>query len=158
MPAGTYNSAHPTHGSYFAGPGSLVVAGSSPQGFEAWAQAEGLSGQDALPSADPDGDGVANLLEYILGGKALQPDAAAILPTREIANGFLTLRYRRSQASLTDTLQTGQWSTDLLTWTDIEPILVQNNSPEPDAMEIRIPLSLATQGKLFARLQALPKP
>ena len=78
--------------------------------------------------------------------------------TASIASGAVLELNRRSQASLADTLQTGQWSTDLLTWTDIEPVLIQNNSPEPDDMEIRIPLGNAVNGRIFARLQALPTP
>jgi hypothetical protein len=46
----------------FATDGTIKVQGSDPYG--AWASGQGLSGDDALKSADPDGDGVSNLMEF----------------------------------------------------------------------------------------------
>ncbi|MBP7951395.1 MAG: hypothetical protein KA004_17260 [Verrucomicrobiales bacterium] len=45
--------------------------------FAAWATARGLTGENALPLADPDADGRANLLEYATDGNPLATDAPA---------------------------------------------------------------------------------
>jgi hypothetical protein len=49
-------------------------------GFAQWAADNSLTGDDALTSADPDEDGMDNLLEYALGGNPQVNDAAALQP------------------------------------------------------------------------------
>jgi autotransporter-associated beta strand protein len=107
---------------------------------------------DPSPGADPDGDGICNLMEYIIGGDP-RVASSEFLPTPAIAGSNLVLSYQRSDASESDTTQLGQWSSDLITWTDLAPVLVSENGDAPDDMEIRIPLSKAAGGKLFGRLQ-----
>jgi hypothetical protein len=43
----------------------------------------------------------------------------------------------------------------LSTWTDIAPVVVNENGEEPDDMEIRIPLTNAANGMLYGRLKAV---
>lgn len=51
------------------GTGLLNVPGAGgPTPFEIFVSGYGLSGNDALPAADPDGDGSSNLLEFALNG------------------------------------------------------------------------------------------
>lgn len=59
--------------SSFASSGSLVVAGPDP--FADWAASFGLTGADAHPDADPDGDGLANSFEFLLGFDPTDPDS-----------------------------------------------------------------------------------
>jgi autotransporter-associated beta strand protein len=123
-------------------------------GYDAWADSwtePPLA--DKEPGADPDNDGISNLLEYILGGDPRAADTG-ILPTQKIEGEFLVLGYKRNDASELDTTQTGQWSVDLGSWNDIAPVLVNENDDGPDDVEIRIPLSNAVTGKLFGRLKA----
>lgn len=66
-------------------------------GYGAWAVAHGLQGDDALPGADTDGDGIANFLEYALN---LDPNLRGGLPVilSEVVidqDAWLVLRYRR---------------------------------------------------------------
>jgi autotransporter-associated beta strand protein len=125
-----------------------------PAGFDSWANGwtePPLS--DKAPGADPDNDGTSNLLEYILGGDPRVSDTG-ILPTPGIDGGFLVLSYKRNDASIADTIQTGQWSIDLATWNDIAPIVVAENGVAPDDMQIRIPLANALNGMLYGRLKA----
>lgn len=69
--------------------------------------------------ADPNHNGLANLLEYALGGHPLQNSGASILPVvGKHANGHLTLSFQRflSRSDLiltvqgTDTLESGEWA------------------------------------------------
>ncbi len=47
---------------------NLAIFGSELANFEGWAMTYGLEGDDALNTADPDGDGLNNLAEYAFGG------------------------------------------------------------------------------------------
>lgn len=52
--------------------------------YSAWAEDSSLSGADADPTADPDHDGLCNLLEYALDGcDPLTPDSASRLITQK---------------------------------------------------------------------------
>ncbi|MDV7399105.1 hypothetical protein RZS08_47285, partial [Arthrospira platensis SPKY1] len=67
--------------------------------FTHWLASSGLSGEDALADSDPDGDGIANLLEYALGGNPTYADRS-ILPLAGIEQvgdaAFLTLQFERT--------------------------------------------------------------
>jgi hypothetical protein len=74
---------------------------------------------NAANTADPDGDGIANLLEYALGGDP-KANNASILPTVATTTSgsdtYLTLTFKRERSDLTYTVQA---SSDLVTWTDL---------------------------------------
>jgi hypothetical protein len=74
-------------------------------------------------TADPDGDGLANLMEYALG---LEPKTANVLPGPVVESDHLTLRYTRALNATDVTLTpeasgsvTGGWSTNNLTVQDL---------------------------------------
>ena len=72
----------------------------------------------AADTADPDGDGLRNALEY---GFALDPAVPSLagLPTvRTNGSGYLEIRFTRNAAN-TDLIYTIQASPDLVTWTSI---------------------------------------
>ena len=118
--------------------------------FSGWAASfPGLL--DKTPGGDPDRDGATNLLEYVIGGDP-RVSGTSLLPGAAIVGSNLVLSYQRSDASEGDTTQTGQWSTNLSTWHDIAPVLVNENGAAPDSMKITIPLGNAASGKLFGRL------
>jgi len=61
--------------------------------YEVWAAAAGLTGADALPMADPDGDGVVNFMEYALKTDPLKP--TVLNATDSILNlAFISINYR----------------------------------------------------------------
>jgi hypothetical protein len=76
-----------------------------------------------LPGADPDGDGISNLMEFVLGGSPVV-SSQSILPTLATVEANSVLSYTRSDESEADTTQVGQWSTDLTNWTNVTPVLV----------------------------------
>jgi len=74
------------------------------------------SSASAAYDADPDGDGVVNLLEYALGGNPLIANSAT-LPTLGSSSGHLTFSFFRAQTELTYVVQA---ASDLAnSWTPI---------------------------------------
>ena len=69
---------------------------------------------DALPTADPDGDGWHNLTEYAFGGDPLVATAIPGLPVPEAGGGVIF--YQRTGSAL---LYAVQSSTDLQAWTTV---------------------------------------
>jgi hypothetical protein len=104
------------------------------------------------PGADPDNDGISNLMEFVLGGSPVV-SSQSILPTIASEGADLVLSYTRSDESESVTTQLGQWSTDLINWTDVTPVLVNENDLSLDDMSISIPMSNEENGKLFLRLR-----
>ena len=136
---------------HFTGAGVVSVTGAK---FESWITKFGLAYGDQAATADPDADGLNNLLEYVLGGNPSLNDAASILPTRSVSGDNLVLSFKRTDQSEVDTTVKGQWCTDLLTWTDVAPTLVSENGAAADDMTVSVPLADAVNGKLFLRLGA----
>ena len=98
---GSAGSGAPNVDPHLAGTGILTVTtGPVGNAYDPWAAAAGLAGPNALPSADPDGDGVQNLLEFVL---ASSPTAGAPLvqPAGIFTAQALTIGFSRSDASET---------------------------------------------------------
>jgi hypothetical protein len=116
----------------------------------------GLS--DTTAGGDPDKDGFANLLEYILGGNP-GVSSASIKPTQQLVGSNVEFSFKRSDDSEADTVQTVQWSTNLVTWTDIPVnpapagnVAITENGTAPDDVKVTIPRG--TNTKMFVRLKA----
>ncbi|GAA5116280.1 autotransporter-associated beta strand repeat-containing protein [Luteolibacter yonseiensis] len=164
VPPGTYNSSHPTYGSYFTGTGSVVIAG----GYSSWAAEKGLDATNNGPTQDPDNDGLANLLEFYLDGNPLASDGASLVTQTTDAN-YLTLTFhRRDDANDDVTSQFAQYGPGLTGWTDVilgdansgpdaNGVLVNitDNGTAPDTVVVRIPTTNAGGGKLFGRLKVV---
>ncbi len=109
-----------------------------------------------LPTADPDGDGIANLMEYVLADGDPVVPSVSILPTVASVGDNLVLSYTRNDESEADTTQVGQWTTDLTDptgWNDVTPVVVNENGALADDMTVTVPKSNAVNGKLFLRLK-----
>lgn len=138
----------------------VLLVQSSGTGYNAWATSKGLTGGDALPDADPDHDGVKNLMEYVINGNPNGSSTAA-LPTQSYSGANLLFHYLRNDDSKSDTTQTVQWSTNLTSWNDISiptasagAVTIVENTTSPDDVTVSIPLSNAgSGGKLFVRLK-----
>jgi hypothetical protein len=107
---------------------SRLLGGSpgAPDGisFDDWRAANGLPG-GALLTDDPDADGLENLLEYALAADplaesrdALPAAANQLLTVGASTDEYLTMTFTR-QAGAKDLTYTVEFSTDLLTWSDV---------------------------------------
>lgn len=137
--------------------------------YAAWSNSKGLdgsAGKDPGFNADPDRDGVANGLEWILGGNPLANDAALLASATNSATKELTLTFTRNEDSIGNANFTVQYCSDLNgAWTSV-PVtqsggsyaggvtVTVNEAATPDQVTVRIPASAAVEGRLFARLLA----
>ncbi|MCW1915809.1 autotransporter-associated beta strand repeat-containing protein [Luteolibacter sp. GHJ8] len=123
-----------------------------------------LSGNNALATADPDGDGIPNALEFVLGGNPATGNDRDKLPTSTMADGNLVFSFRRTDLSNYEPNPALQYSTNLSTWTTAlngqsgVTIAVSNDfyGAGIDKVDVSLPPALANGGKLFSRLQAQP--
>jgi hypothetical protein len=122
--------------------------------FSEWAS--GLS--NATATADPDADGLPNLLEYFMGLNATATDYA---PQRAVMIGSdLTLDYRRSkgQSGLTGAVE---WTTSLTTnatWSSAnvtDSLLIDQGAYENRRATVPV---LSGESKKFLRLRINPNP
>lgn len=140
----------------------------SPPGYLAWAtdSANGLSaGANQAETADPDNDGISNLLEFVLGGMPMNSSQAP-LPDQTLAGGNQTFTFTREDDSEAEVTLIVQHSTDLANWTDVAipaaagtttsgtpvaTVVVTENGTDPDTITVSVPQSGATR---FMRLKA----
>jgi len=132
--------------------------------FVSWMSVQALPQTHATPDMDPDGDGISNLLEYVLGGDPSRPDPN-IAPRIAVGNGNLTLTFQRPDAAETaDVSLSVETSSDLVTWQQsyvITPgppapqVSIQENGTNPDTITVTIP---ASSNQRFTRLKASLNP
>lgn len=97
---------------------SVTPAGSA---FELWAAnpAQGLiAGVNAGPADDPDHDGIANLLEFALGGSPMG-SSQAVLPWLTKQSGSWVFEYDRTSLSKSSTTQVVEYGSGLAGWTGV---------------------------------------
>ena len=156
--AGVYTSSHAS--GRIAGSGTLTVTtGPTATAYESWETTNGIEG--AGSGADSDNDGIPNGIEFVIGGDPSGPnsDSSSLLPTGTKNATHLVIVFRRTDASIGDT-PTVQYATALNDWTPAEHnvddvvVEVENDAIDTgiDRVTVRLPLDLAANGKLFARL------
>ena len=100
----------------------LVDTGLAAVTYDAWAadSAQGLTAEENDgPLDDPDKDGIANLLEFALGG-APMVSSPSILPKSAVSGGEWIFEYDRSDLSRPPaTTQVVEYSNDFVTWTPV---------------------------------------
>jgi len=155
---GTYTAANSS--ARILGTGSLVVTSAGPSGFGAWIDGfAGLSAAAKLPDADPDADGIANLLEYVLNGLPTSADSG-ILPVPSLTPTHFVFSFTRREESAATTTQIFEYGSTLGAWTSV-PITspagpgVSLGTPAGGlrSVTVSVPRSAAPDGRLFGRLQ-----
>jgi hypothetical protein len=141
-----------------------VIEQPSGSPFEDWAAAAGLVDGDAAFDADPDGDGIDNGLEFLLGG---QPNpnlpgsnSLELLPVVEASGENLVFTFTRVRAADSieaivefSTTLDGDWTEA----TDLNATIQTTPGEDSDTVTVTIPKGSAD--KLFARLRAVdPSP
>ncbi len=108
-------------------------------------------------SADPDNDGMSNLLEYALGADPKTSDSITHTPIVTVSTGLLVLTYTRP-TSTTDITYVIEWSGDLQTWssgaTVTETMSTTDNGDGTTTVVTRALTSLDTTPRQFLRLRA----
>lgn len=113
--------------------------------FPTWVTDNDLSGNDALPGADPDGNGINNLAEYALGIPHGSGTLAG-LPTADVTAGALTITFSQLRADVT---YQPEWSDDLSQW------YANGLTASTTATTTESSIALGASGRRFLRLKFL---
>jgi len=117
--------------------------------YAAWAASKGLTPAQSDPTADPDADGIVNLLEYFLGLDPTVSDPAG-MPTGRIEGSDFAFRFNRSRTAAGATYRVVT-SSDLVTWTPAAstPVL-ESSTADLETYVVKFPM---TAPRLFVRLE-----
>jgi hypothetical protein len=127
--AATGGTFTPSNYSIIYNTGTLTVTGAGDPNFDDWAADKGLSGPNAAANADPDNDGLANLMEYYMGLEPLTPDKNVVSMGWNPGNpSSLSMTYRRAKGTTGVTggvvwnalLHSNNWSTSGVTETALD--------------------------------------
>ena len=107
--------------------------------------------------ADPDGDGLFNLLELASGSDPRMPNAG-IQPVPAVVPGAgrtLTLTFRRgkSAAALNAVAVTPEASTDLSNWSDQGIVTAPTGAQTAESVEMRASIAVGADAETFLRLR-----
>lgn len=137
----------------------LLVSEANSFGFTEWAATYELSGGDALPDADPDGDGLTNLQEFAFGTDPTTPVASLLQLSRE--GDHLLIRWNRRADGLVDYSLKKTMAFDSGSWNaiaDATPAVMENPDPLPFPGYERVEYILSNEdwqeAKTFYRVQA----
>jgi len=133
--------------------------------YDAWiAGYPGVGGLTGF-SDDPDGDGIGNGLEWVLGGDPSVAGRSILPAVAGSAGGGVTLVFNRSIDTISETTLTVEWDTVFggafahsvavgaaNSGPDANGVTVSVDTPSPGQVTVHIPASNAAGGLLFARL------
>ena len=131
-------------------------------GYSSWAALHGLSGN---PTADYDGDGLPDVVEYVLGTNPTTANSGG--PSASLADGNLVFTFQRDHASLTSDISLSvEVSTDLANWPGVYHVGADTASSDAgitvtdngtyDTVTLTVPQ--APDAQKFARLRVIVTP
>lgn len=143
---------------------SFIAQGSAPSSpFTTWADGFTTSlpnAADRDPDADPDADGLNNLMEFVLDGNPAASDTQIAPSLDASGTNFVFSFNRRDDSESPETTLVFQHSTDLTTWTDVAigastsgAVNVVENGSSADTVTVTI--SKGTNNRIFGRLKAV---
>lgn len=147
------------------GQGNTLQLVYTPAAYAAWATAKGLTESNNGISADPDGDGFTNLQEYYFDGNPLA-SASSTIPQIDRDAQYAIFRFRRrDDAEAEMSSQIVQYTTGLMAWNSVTIpassaaadgngviVNVTENGTATDDIEVKIPLAIVSDGRVFARV------
>ena len=138
---------------------SNVTVGGTPGGdYATWAQANGVDGVPA--TTDSDGDGLQNGIEFVVGGLPDGENSNALKPAVSVDETYLNFVFRRTDDSAGYSPFV-EYNSDLsAAWTEaqagVDGVIIDEVNDGfgtgIDQVTVRIPRTLATGAKVFARL------
>ena len=132
-----------------------TVLGLSPsRGFDLFVENAGVPAGQRGPFDDPDGDRLANLMEFALGGHDPMSAAATAGLVPGSLPGTATLTWRPRFASNIYARLVCQQSTDLAVWTEVPDAAL---ATAPDG-SVTATVPVPPGGARFLRLRAIPQP
>ena len=141
----------------------LVYTPGSGTPFSNWASANGIPGASA--DIDSDGDGILNGIEFVIGGDPSGPgsNSASLVPAVTTDATYINFTFRRTDASAGSNPYVEYNSSLSSTWTKAESgvngVIVQETNDGfgagVDSVTVKIPRTLASGAKLFARLRVI---
>ena len=127
-----------------------------------YAMSFGLSGTNAAPNADPDGDGVSNFGEWAFGGNPTVPDSyiASLQNIHVLPGNDFRFTYQRylNYAAVGLTYHY-LISTDLINWAEVTPTIlsadVNEDNTDYEVVTLELPTAITvTKSNLFLRIYA----
>jgi hypothetical protein len=129
-------------------------------GYYAWLS-QFIDQDDLEASSDPDADGLATVLEYVLDQDPFTADLADAV-SLSLNGDNVDFSFKRRIESANDTSQIFQYSTDLVTWQDISltgdldsKVSLVSESEELEEVLISIPSKSFPAGQAFGRFKVL---
>lgn len=140
----------------------VVPAGDN---YLSWIGGYNVSGQTGF-GQDPDGDGLSNGIEHVLGSDPTIAGHGLRLVSSSGSNSFV-FRHTRTNALGTDVTPSYEWSADLAGWhasgltdtagntaTISHAVINDTTAPAVDEIEVTVTLTGGTAKKVFVRLKA----
>jgi hypothetical protein len=141
---------------------SVAISVRPPTVYDTWITTgyPDLAGADQLPGADPDHDGMSNLLEFVQGGFS-NISGPGVLPVARAIGAKLVFVFRRADiAAYLNPV--AEYSDDLAVWKTAQngvdgvaiDVVDDGFGDGIDQVTVTVPSSLGSHGRLFMRLRA----